>query len=210
MKGNETSSTKNILVINGTTRGNGNTDTIIDKMIAGFIDADANMKIKLIELRKKKIADCIGCYKCYKEDTCSLMDDMSDVHEEIKKSDLIVLASPLYWWGVTGLMKTFIDRLYFYYSAYNANIIAGKKVLVVTTMAVSEIEPEADPLKEFYRLIFKRLKVNLVDMVFFSGLKGNNDALEKTGLLDHVYSMGKKMYSSYFSTTMAASSTITL
>jgi multimeric flavodoxin WrbA len=151
-----------ILIINGAPRGYGNTDIIVKKIIESSQESGVN--IKQIELRKKRIADCIGCYQCYKEDKCSIKDDMINIHDEIIKSDLLIFASPLYWWGVTGLMKTFIDRLYFYYHSTNGQLISGKKGIVVTTMAVTDVETEAKQLIEFYSLLFRRLKIQLMEM----------------------------------------------
>jgi multimeric flavodoxin WrbA len=51
----------------------------------------------------------------------------------------MVFASPLYWWGVTGLMKTFIDRLLFYYYSKNRSLISGKKAIIVTRMAEKDV-----------------------------------------------------------------------
>ena len=97
---------KNILVINGATRQNGNTDIIINKIIEGSLNE--KVKINLIKLRNKNISDCIGCYTCYKKNKCSINDDMTEIRDSINRSDMIIFASPTYWWGVTGLMKIFI------------------------------------------------------------------------------------------------------
>jgi multimeric flavodoxin WrbA len=100
---------KRIVIINGSLRVNGNTDVIINSLLKGAENADAI--IKQFVLREKIISGCNGCYYCYEKDRCSIKDDMQEIHHELQQSDLIVLASPMYWWGVTGLMKTFIDRL---------------------------------------------------------------------------------------------------
>ncbi len=123
---------KRILVINGATRVNGNTDIILSKLIAAALQTD--VQINQIDVRKKKIKDCIVCYHCTDNTACSIKDDMVEVYEEINRSALIIFASPIYWWGVTGIMKVLIDRLYLYYSNLNKPFIEGKKAIIISPM----------------------------------------------------------------------------
>ena len=108
---------KKILVINGSLRNGGNTDVILQHFLNGA--QKANIDLEYTILREKNIAGCKGCYYCYNHNQCSIKDEMTNIHQSIQKADLLVLASPMYWWGVTGLMKTFIDRLYMYYPKSN-------------------------------------------------------------------------------------------
>ncbi|MEJ2627298.1 MAG: flavodoxin family protein, partial [bacterium] len=101
---------KKAILINGSLRAKGNTDTIIKSLLQGAQNTD--ILIKQFVLRELKISGCKGCYFCYDHNKCSIKDDMQKIHKELQQSDLIIFASPMYWWGVTGLMKTFIDRLY--------------------------------------------------------------------------------------------------
>ena len=99
--------TKRIVIINGSLRSNGNTDTIIDSFIGGTYKKAV---VKQFTQRDMNIQGCKGCMYCFKNESCSIKDDMTEIHNEIQKADLILLASPSYWWGVTGIAKTFIDR----------------------------------------------------------------------------------------------------
>ncbi|MFC2118926.1 NAD(P)H-dependent oxidoreductase [Bacteroidota bacterium] len=148
----------------------------------------------------KDIAGCKECYYCYNHDQCSIKDGMTDIHQSIQKADLLVLASPMYWWGVTGLMKTFIDRLYLYYPKNNGNLIAGKKLLILTPMHVSEeefgkkiYESEIEPLKMTSKYIFKRLGVEIVDMIFYPGLNAKGDANKNKIQSEETYTLGEKI-----------------
>ncbi|MFC1725877.1 flavodoxin family protein [candidate division KSB1 bacterium] len=185
------SNTKNVVIINGATRIKGNTDTLIKKIIES--STDPNLNIKLYTLRDKKIDDCIGCYNCYEKNKCSIKDDMREIHEAIQTANLLIFASPLYWWGVTGLMKTFIDRLYLYYPLKNRHLISGKKAIIITTMAVKEVQEEAKILIEFYRLLFNRLDIKTVDTVFFSGIMKKGELLENEGFINKAHLMGKNL-----------------
>lgn len=187
---------KRVLVINGSLRVRGNTDTLTASLMEGVKSADITARQYF--LRDKKIAGCKGCYGCYKKSNCAIKDDMQEIHGEIQKADLLVLASPLYWWGVTGLMKTFIDRLYLYFSRTNTGMIAGKKALVITPMHVNEIEhgerayrSEIEPITMTYQYILGRLGVDIVDMIFYPGLNHKGDAKKNNGYLNRVYNTGK-------------------
>jgi len=186
---------KNVLVIDGSTRINGNTSILVNKIIEGSMNTGVN--IKLIELKKKKIADCIGCYQCLKESRCSFQDDMTEMRDEINKAELIVFASPLYWCGVTGLMKTFIDRLFFYYHPQNRNLISGKKAIIVTTMNQKNVRHESEVLVEFYNRLLNCLGVKIVDMFFFSAIMEKGAVMNKSEYLNLAYSIGKKLKTAY-------------
>ena len=182
---------KSILVVNGAIRVNGNTDILVNKIIEGSLSTGT--KITIFNLREKRISNCIGCYKCMKKSTCSFQDDMTGIRSAMEKSDLIVLASPLYWCGVTGLMKTFIDRLFFYYHPQTRPLISGKRVLIITPMNQKDVSHESEVLVEFYNRLFNCLGVKIVDMVFFSNIMEKGVVLNKPNYLNQAYSIGKNL-----------------
>jgi multimeric flavodoxin WrbA len=180
-----------VLIINGATRINGNTDIILDKVIDGIESTGTG--IELINLREKKISNCIGCYQCLKKSTCSFDDDMTEIRNHINETKAMILASPLYWCGVTGLMKTFLDRLFFYYHPQNKDLIAGKKAIIVTPMNQRDIGTESELLVEFYRRLFKCLDVKIVDMFFFAGIMEKGAVTNKPEYLEQAYSIGRNL-----------------
>jgi len=189
---------RRILIINGSERVNGNTDTIIKNLLKGAENTDTN--IKYYVLRNKNIKGCNGCYYCYDNDICAIKDDMQDIYDDIQKSDLVILASPMYWWGVTGLMKTFIDRLYLYYPKRNGHLVAGKKLLLVLPMNVNEKQhgretylSEIEPIQMTSKYIFKRLGIKIIDIVFYSGLNARGDAAKNKEYLKTAYELGQKL-----------------
>ena len=187
---------KKVLIINGSLRVRGNTDTLVANLLKGIKGTDVT--VSQYFLRDKNIADCKGCWHCFKNSRCAIKDDMQEIHQQIQDADWLILASPLYWWGVTGLMKTFIDRLYLYYPRTNTGMIAGKKAVIITPMHVNEKEhgkeafdSEIEPLKMTYGYILKRLGVDIVDMVFYPGLNAKGDAGKNMAYLNSVYKIGQ-------------------
>ncbi|MCP4110362.1 MAG: flavodoxin family protein [Desulfobacteraceae bacterium] len=188
---------RKIVIINGSPRVNGNTDAIIKSFSDGAESTDAI--IKQYVLRGININDCKGCNYCYNNDNCSIKDDMQEIHHEIQQSDLIILASPMYWWGFTGLMKTFIDRLYLYYPKRNEHFVAGKKLIIIIPMNVNEKQhgreayiSEIEPVQMTSEYIFKRLGIEIIDIVFYPGLNAKGDAIKNREYLNNSYMLGKK------------------
>jgi len=101
-----------ILAFNSSPRmENGATDIILDKFLAGAKDAGAD--IEKIYLKDKKINQCVGCFTCWTKTpgVCVFKDDISDLLEKVKKTDIIVFATPLYIFNMTSLMKIFVERM---------------------------------------------------------------------------------------------------
>jgi multimeric flavodoxin WrbA len=177
-----------VLIINGATRVNGNTDILVDRIIAGA--RDVGMNPPLIALRDKRISNCIGCYQCLKTSECSFQDDMAEIRALIRDAKLMVLASPLYWCSVTGLMKTFIDRLFFYYHPRTRPLMSGKRATILTPMNQKDVEFESQVLVEFYKRFLSCLNIEIVGMFFFSGIMGKGEVLARPEYLDQAYGIG--------------------
>ncbi len=182
---------KRILVINGATRVNGNTDIILSKLIAAALQTD--VQINQIDVRKKKIKDCIGCYHCNDNTACSIKDDMVEVYEEINRSALIIFASPIYWWGVTGIMKVLIDRLYLYYSDLNKPFIEGKKAIIISPMNMNSDIYKSKIFLDFYKIIFENLNMTLVDTFLFGNVNEKGVIKKNTGYLNQIDRLGKTL-----------------
>lgn len=187
----EISKTNNVLILNGATRINGNTDLILKNIFNS--SANTAVKITQINLRKMKIADCIGCFQCQDGNRCSINDDMSQVREEINKSELLIFASPVYWWGVTGIMKIFIDRLFFYHSPFNKQLIAGKKAITIAPMNMNSDNHKTKILINFYEILFKNLDIELVDKYYFGNINEKAEICAKPEYLKQIDNLGKNL-----------------
>ena len=106
----------NILAINGSHRGTrGWTHFLTQQLFAGAIEAGAGCQE--ITLSRLKINRCLACQKCQTEEqhlTCVYRDkdDAKMVFEQMANADILIYATPIYLYNMTGLMKTFLDRLY--------------------------------------------------------------------------------------------------
>ncbi len=183
---------QHILIVTGAIRSKGNTDILVEKFIEGA--ASAKISTEQVDLRKKRIGDCIGCYQCMRKSICTLDDDMTQIRNQIEKCAVLLFASPLYWCGVPGRMKTFIDRLFFYYHPQNRTRIAGKKVIVLSPLNQKDVSHETAPLVEFYERLFHCLGLVPSGMHFFGGIMENNATLQKPEYLERAFSIGREMH----------------
>jgi len=182
---------KRVLLINGSTREGGNTDAILKSFIQGVSESGLNVREAV--LRDLAIHNCVGCCKCQKERKCNFQDDMTELRDMVMKSDVLVFASPIYWCEITGLMKTFIDRLYFFHHKENSHLVAGKKALVITTLGEKDSEYESQVLVEFYKRFFHSLKIEILDMLSFPDLMEKEAITAKPEHTKTAYSAGKKI-----------------
>ena len=179
------------MIINGSTRENGNTDRIIRHFVRGVREAGG--QAAQIKLRDKNIGQCVGCCECRGRGRCGSDDDMTGLRRRIERSGLLVFASPVYWCEVTGLLKTFIDRLYFYHHPGNAALVAGKKSLVVLTMGEADnIDYESEVVLEFFRRVFSSLKIQWLDTLLFPALMEKGDLIKKPEFSRIAFEAGKK------------------
>lgn len=99
---------KKVLILSGTPRKGGNSDLLCDAFMNGAKDAGHN--VEKISLRDKKISFCTGCAACYESGICVIKDDMKDILQKMVDADVIVMATPVYFYTLCGQMKTLIDR----------------------------------------------------------------------------------------------------
>ncbi len=99
---------KKVLILSGSPRKGGNSDLLCDEFRRGAIEA--NNQVVKINVADKKIAPCRGCYACEKTGACAIKDDMADVLQAIIDADVLVLASPVYFYSIDAQLKAVIDR----------------------------------------------------------------------------------------------------
>lgn len=99
---------KQVLVLSSSPRKAGNSDLLCDEFVKGA--ENAGHTVEKIFLRDKKINYCTGCGLCYDTKVCSQQDDMTEILSKMVAADVIVLASPIYFYTMCAQMKTFIDR----------------------------------------------------------------------------------------------------
>ena len=93
----------------GSTRKGGNTEILLDVALE---EAQSFGSASKVLLRDKAIAPCDGCMGCAPTGECVIRDDMQEVYTGIRQADAVIWASPVYYWSMTGLAKTALDRTF--------------------------------------------------------------------------------------------------
>ena len=101
---------KKILVVLGGGRPNGNTAQLVREFMRGA--EAAGHQTELVSLNKVQVNGCLGCNVCRYGKPCVQKDGFHELIPKIKETDLIVFASPLYFWTVSAKIKAFIERFY--------------------------------------------------------------------------------------------------
>lgn len=99
---------KNILVISTSPRKGGNSETLADAFIRGA--KEAGHQAEKACLHDKTIGFCKGCLACLKSHRCVIRDDADVIAQKMRKADVLVFATPIYYYGMCGQMKTMLDR----------------------------------------------------------------------------------------------------
>ncbi len=101
--------TKKVLILSSSPRKGGNSDLLCDQFLRGAMEA--GHVAEKIFLKEKKINYCTGCGTCIdRAKSCPQKDDMSEVLDKMVMADIIVMATPVYFYTMAGQMKTLIDR----------------------------------------------------------------------------------------------------
>lgn len=101
---------KNILIIQGGGRPKGNTAQLVASFEKGA--TDAGHRVETVSLLKNEVNGCLGCNACRYGKPCIQKDSFNELVPKIKNADLIVFASPLYFWTISSKIKAFIERFY--------------------------------------------------------------------------------------------------
>ena len=116
---------KNVLIITGSPRKGGNTDILADALEKGA--REAGHRIMRFDAGAASILPCRACYACRKAGRCVFDDDFQKVAPLMLEADVIVLASPIYWYDITAQLKLVIDKLV----SFSGNIHIPESVLML-------------------------------------------------------------------------------
>lgn len=175
-----------VLVIHGSKRRNGTTGTLAEAFIRGA--ETAGHEIERVELGSLSFGDCLGCNACMNNGgTCVQKDVMHDINTKIAVSDVIVLASPLYFYTWPSLMKKCLDRTY-----SQMLTLTGKSFILITAGEGDSEKYFANMLADFrdYVGCFKDCKVS--GHILGIGLNGADSARNSPAFTE-AYEMGKSL-----------------
>lgn len=120
---------KNVLIISTSLRGGSNSELLAKECAKGA--EEAGNRVELLSLKDKKIQYCTGCLTCLKTGKCVQKDDAPEIMEKLRQADVLVFATPIYYYEMCGQMKTLLDRMN---PLYESNY-AFREVYMIATAA---------------------------------------------------------------------------
>lgn len=174
---------KNVLIISSTPRKDGNSELICKQFYKGA--SDAGHKAEIVRLNDMKLGYCQGCYACTKLGHCFQNDGMNEISEKVLKADVIVFATPVYFYSMSGQLKVFIDRLVPIYTEVSADIYIFATAWDPDT---SNLQSTVEAIRGCTRDCFENCAEKGVLIVGDVSEKG---AIAGRSELDQAYDMGK-------------------
>ena len=191
---------KNILVIQGGGRVNGNTSQLVDAFIRGA--KETGNFVENISLNKTEVKGCIGCNACRYGKPCVQKDGFNELIPKIKSSDLIVFASPLLFWTLSSKIKAFVERFYCI-AEEDADPPLGryekypiKDAALLMTSADNYFWTYEQAVSYYKFAIINYIGFNDKGMLLAGGCGDTNGKpqIDKTNHLNEAYNFGKNIY----------------
>ncbi len=176
------------VVVEASPRRDGSSVTLARRFIGGLRDG-GEAEVTELFLGDMDVRPCIGCWKCLemREPGCVIEDDMASVYPLLRAADLIVFATPIYWWHIAGQMKVFLDRLEGLLAGGGLNNLSGKALVLILTHLVEDPDG-VELVVRMFRSIAGWAGMRL-DVVRYCSDRGHvSGSVEK---LDEAYRLGR-------------------
>ncbi len=159
---------KKIVAIIGSNKADSITNMIVVRILKKIVEIDKNFTFSVIHLAHYKIEYCMGCGNCCEQGVCPISekDDVKVICEDLQQADIVFFASPVYLHNVSGIMKSFFDRIH--NSCHILNF-AGKLGFTLTTTFASGQE------KVSFYLDFIQRNIGIKNLANFTYVEENDD-----------------------------------
>ena len=186
----------------GSPRRGGNTETLLDRALVGAKESGA--EVEKIILCDYEISGCTECEDCFESGTCTIDDDMDAIYEAIERADRIIIASPIFFMGLTSQTKAVIDRCQCYWALKyvlkekfphedDAPIRLGSFIGVGGTRGQNLFNGAIMTLKYFFDAISVKPREDLYVLV--RGVDAKGEIEEREDTLKQAYEAGKALAS---------------
>ena len=147
---------RKIVILNGSPRLEGNTVQMIKEFRRGA--EEAGNEVTVFDLKRMDIKTCLGCCRGGKnpDSPCVQKDDMERIYPAYEQADVLVLASPMYYWSVTAILKAAFDRL-FAVAEKNPNLRNPRKDAVLLMASEGDTEANFKPVIDYYHALLSHL-----------------------------------------------------
>lgn len=174
---------KKVLIISSSPRQGGNSETLAASFARGA--QEAGRLVETVYLREKQIGFCNGCFACLKLGRCVINDDAVDIVARMHDADVLVFATPVYYYCVSGQLKTILDRAN---PLYDTDY-TFRKAYLLATAAEDAAETFEGTEKAVQGWVDCFPRCTLAGTVFAGGVNEVGDIAGRPAL-DQAYQMG--------------------
>ena len=176
----------NIVILQGSPNLKGSTGILAEKFTMGA--EEAGHKVKRLDLSKMNIKPCTGCVACGYEGPCVQKDDNEILKKEILGADMIVFATPLYYYGMSAQLKIAVDR----FCSYNSSLHAKHMRSALLAVAWNADDWTFDALSAHYKTLVRYCNFNDQGMVLGYGC-GTPGMTKRSRAVRDAYELGKRI-----------------
>ena len=176
----------NILVLQGSPNIQGSTSVLVEEFSRGA--REAGHSVTRVDVARLDIAPCTGCVACGYEGPCVQHDDMDGLRRQILAADMLVLATPLYYYGMTAQLKSVIDR----FCSANSSITGKRLRSALLTVAWNADNWTFDALEAHYNTLVRYLSLRDCGRVLGYGC-GSVGMTKRTRYPQEAYKLGRNL-----------------
>jgi multimeric flavodoxin WrbA len=186
-----------VLGIAGSPRRGGNTDLLLQEAINGAASKGAEAKIIIIS--EMNVAPCRHCDGCLETGQCVVKDDMESVHQLLRQVDRLILASPIFFMGLTAQTKAMVDRcqslwvLKYVLRLPVATNSGGERKGAFISVGGGKTSNLFQPAIATVKSLFKTLEVTYSGELLFSGIEEKGAIAQHPTALSQAFSLGQKL-----------------
>ena len=183
-----------VIGISGSPRRGGNTETLLREVLRGAEEAGA--ETRLFILSRMNISPCLHCDGCVAEGVCGVKDDVGVIYPEIASLDALVLASPIFFYGVTAQAKAMIDRCQAFWNrkyVLKRRIAAKKRKGIFISTGGTKFPDLFEHATATVKNLFLTIDVTYWAELLFSGVDRKGEIKEHPTALKDAYLLGRRI-----------------
>ncbi len=177
---------KKVLIISSSLRKGSNSEALAKEFERGALESGS--EVETVSLRGKSIGFCRGCLACLKLGRCAINDDAVEIAEKMKSADVLVFATPVYYYSVSGQLKTMLDRAN---SLYDSDY-RFTDIYLLATAAEDESYTVEGAQKAVQGWVDCFPRASLSGVIFAGGVNDAGDIANHKGLTE-AYEAGKNL-----------------
>ena len=175
-----------ITILMGSPNTDGSTAILVENFVRGA--KEKGHECTVLNVCDMKVSPCTGCICCGYEGPCSIDDDNARIRSSILSSDMLVFASPLYYFGFSAQLKSVIDR----FCAYNSSINRRNLRSALLTVAWNSDDWTFESIVSHYHTLVRYLNLKDEGMVLAAGC-GTPDMTRRSQYPQRAYELGKRL-----------------